>query len=66
MALWVILTPLSSLSTLITDSIEANVETAAVNVEEGRKQLSTAQQYQVLISKRDRVASSRGRGGTPN
>lgn len=52
MALWVILTPLSSLSTLITDSIEANVETTAVHVEEGRKQLSSAQKYQVLISKR--------------
>lgn len=28
------------------DSIEANVETTAVHVEEGRKQLSSAQQYQ--------------------
>uniref|UniRef100_K1R5N9 Syntaxin-7 n=1 Tax=Magallana gigas TaxID=29159 RepID=K1R5N9_MAGGI len=32
------------------DSIEANVETTAVHVEEGRKQLSSAQKYQVLIN----------------
>ena len=39
----------SNATSSLVDSIEANVETAAVHVEEGRNQLQKAKSYQVMF-----------------